>query len=169
MYPLHGAPYQQPATAKVPSFRPEHFCSPPSVSNRSLPYPCCRHQLSGGRRQPAYMPLCQHRAGQCKDDPAYQFLLFPTNNMAAGAAILPGQSVYIKSVATGRYCRIVVQAGGARSLACDAAASTAATPVTMGPAGLSIFGVPLVNPGSGQPVTAGGTGTTGSVTPGECC
>ncbi len=104
-----------------------------------------------------------------------QFAAFPVSALGVGSPILAGSKVLVKSVATGKYCR-VVSAGNPpkQQILCDVDAGQA-TPMDYTGTGFAYQDQPFTNPGGGQPLYLGGPGTPSQLVPGEgsvlctCC
>lgn len=93
------------------------------------------------------------------DTPAEQFTLSPATSTTAGV-ITPGGYTYMKSVLTGKYCRLVPGATpGSQVVVCDLDTTAQAAPLKYTGSGVTYNGQPLLPGGPGQPLTIGGNTT----------
>ncbi len=88
--------------------------------------------------------------------PAEQFI--PVRPDATSSPITPGEPVYWQSVQTGRYCRVVLDAGASK-IRCDLPQPQGASLLTYTGTGMVFEGRPLVNPGGGAPLYLASPGT----------
>jgi hypothetical protein len=94
-----------------------------------------------------------------------QFTAFPLNTLAAGSSITAGSKVLVKSVATGKYCRVVAVATRQQIL-CDANIEQA-TAMDFTGSGFAYQDQPFTNPGGSLPLYLGGPGTPSQLVPGN--
>jgi hypothetical protein len=87
-----------------------------------------------------------------------QFIPFRPDGTSA--PIQPGETMYLKSVQTGKFCRVVA-VGGEQQIACDQDSAATATAITYTGAGMALDGQPFVNPGGGRPAYFGAQGSAG--------
>ncbi len=81
-----------------------------------------------------------------------QFVAYRPDN--GGSPIMPGEPMYLQSVQTGRFCRVVQQATR-QQIACDQSSTETATQLVYTGSGASYNGQPFINPGSSQPIYFG--------------
>jgi hypothetical protein len=111
-------------------------------------------------------------AGEQQNDAAEQFALFPAtgNSLGAGTALTPGTPIYVKSVQTGKFCRVVPVADKQQIL-CDVASPSGASTMNFTGSGFSYQGQGFSNYGSSQPLQLSGTpgqGSQAQLAPSEC-
>jgi hypothetical protein len=107
---------------------------------------------------PGGEPLFTNTSGK-GDTPAEQFTLTPYSSTTSGY-ITPGSYSFLKSVLTGKFCRLVPGATpGSKVVLCDLDTTAGATPLMYTGTGLTYNGLPLVPGGPGQPLALG-TGTS---------
>jgi hypothetical protein len=78
---------------------------------------------------------------------AQQFLMYPLDG--GPQQVQPGEQMLVKSVATGMYCRLAQQGGGAQVVMCDLPTSSGATPFFYSSAGLGSGSTVLAPTGPG--------------------
>jgi hypothetical protein len=109
-------------------------------------------------------------AGVQQNDAAEQFAVFPTSSsLTSGQPLLPGSSILIKSIKTGKFCRVVL-VGDKQQILCDVDDPSAASTMAYTGTGFSYQGQGFANYGSSQPLqlgAPGSPGTPGSLNPGE--
>jgi hypothetical protein len=108
-------------------------------------------------------------AGAQQNDAAEQFAVFPASkNMSAGQALQPGTSILIKSVNTGKFCRVVA-VGSAQQILCDVEDASGASVMGYTGFGFSYQGQGFANSGSSQPLqVSSSAGAQASLAPSEC-
>jgi hypothetical protein len=83
------------------------------------------------------------------NDETEQFVVFPpaqtASSLASGTVLLPGSMAILKSVQTGKFCR-VVEVGTLRQVACDLSSPANATALTFTGTTFTFGGMPLTNP-----------------------
>jgi hypothetical protein len=101
--------------------------------------------------------------GQPQNDEAEQFAVFPAigSSLAAGQALQPGSNILIKSIKTGKFCRVVA-VGDKQQILCDVDDAAAASTMIYTGSGFSHQGQGFANYGSSQPLQLGGPGSTGT-------
>ncbi len=110
-------------------------------------------------------------AGPQLNDAAEQFAVFPAggNSLSPGDQLRPGSSILIKSIKTGKFCRVVA-VGNKQQLLCDVDSASAASTMEFTGSGFSFQGQGFANFGGSQPLqlgAPGSPGTPGSLNPGE--
>jgi hypothetical protein len=88
--------------------------------------------------------------------PAEQFI--PVRPDATSNPIAPGEPLYWQSVQTGRYCRVVLDAGASK-IRCDLLQPQGASVLVYTGNGMTFEGRPLVNPGGSAPLYLADAGT----------
>ncbi len=118
---------------------------------------------------PAAYMVCP--AGAQQNDAAEQFVVFPAGStgMSPGAALMPGSPVLVKSVQTGKFCRVVA-VGGKQQILCDMDSASAASVMDFTGSGFSFQGQGFANYGSSQPLqlSGPGQGSQAALAPSEC-
>jgi hypothetical protein len=120
-----------------------------------------------------------YSANPCTGTTQEQFVLQPANGSTTTEQIMPGEQTIIKSVETGKYCRVATLDGGNQGLICDVTSPSQATPVTYTGTGFAYGGQPLASGGSGEAllVSPGAGSSTSTLTvqpvsppatPGQC-
>lgn len=111
-------------------------------------------------------------AGPSQNDTAEQFAVFPaaTNSIGAGGALKPGSTIFIKSLQTDKFCRVVVTADGKQQIICDVEdpndPAAGASPMTFTGTGFSYLGQGFSNFGSDEPLQLDPQGVPGGFKPG---
>ncbi len=111
-------------------------------------------------------------AGEQQNDAAEQFALFPAtgSSLSAGTALTPGTPIHVKSVQTGKFCRVVPVADKQQIL-CDVASPSGASTMNFTGSGFSYQGQGFSNYGSSQPLQLSrtpGQGSQAQLAPSEC-
>ncbi len=84
--------------------------------------------------------------GTPRNDETEQFVVFPAASTAnSGTVLVPGSKTILKSVRTGKFCR-VVDVGGLQQVACDLDNPANATALTFTGTTFTYGSVPLTNP-----------------------
>jgi hypothetical protein len=87
--------------------------------------------------------------------------LVPVRPDGSSGHIQPGETMYLKSVQTGKFCHAVA-VGGQQQIACDQATPASAAAITYTGVGMALNGQPFVNPGDGTPAYFASAGSAGS-------
>jgi hypothetical protein len=110
--------------------------------------------------------------GASQNDTAEQFALFPaaTNSVNAGDPLRPGSSIFIKSLQTDKFCRVVTTADGKQQILCDVDdpydPAAGASTMTFTGTGFSYQGQGFSNFGSDEPLQLDPQGMLGGFKPG---
>jgi hypothetical protein len=83
-----------------------------------------------------------------------QFVAYRPDN--GGSPIMPGEPMYLQSMQTGKFCRVVLF-GGQQRVACDQSSTEGAAQLVYTGSGASYNNQPFINPGSNQPIYFGGS------------
>jgi hypothetical protein len=110
--------------------------------------------------------------GSPSSGPGSEFSLFAASSLSPVNGLSVNSAVLFKSVLTGKYCRVVTRSGvqvdESQQIKCDIDSPSLATPMVFnGTYILSEEGRPITSPCDSCPVYIGGSGTPGSINPGE--
>jgi hypothetical protein len=97
-----------------------------------------------------------------QNDAAEQFAVFPaiSNSLSAGMLLAPGTSIFVKSLQTGKFCR-VVPVGETQQILCDVDSTSSASKMSFTGTGFSFQGQGFANYGSRQPLQLAGVSGQG--------
>jgi hypothetical protein len=86
-----------------------------------------------------------------------QFVAYRPDN--GGSPIMPGEPMYLQSMQTGKFCRVVLFGGSQQRVACDQSSTEGAAQLVYTGSGASYNNQPFINPGGNQPIYFGSPGS----------
>lgn len=119
----------------------------------SLPYNLEPPGASCRVESPTSPLTCQAGSSNATSSPAEQFI--PYRLDGGQTPILPGEKMYLRSVQTGMYCRVLTAANSSSQVLCDQPTPATASQLTFTGMGLGAGSSPFLNPEDGSPVYFG--------------